>query len=305
VSAPDDAVSASTVTTIIVAYNSSDVLDELLTSLSAAARRPGPTIVVDNASADRDESRRVAERHGARFVGLDRNVGYGGGVNAGSRAIDEVGDYVLVCNSDLRFSPGAIDAMVEFADAHPEVGAVGPAILNPDGSVYPSARRSPSLREGVGHALLGGIAPRNPWSRRYREEAVAPEAPRVAGWLSGACLLVRSEVFHGLGGFDESYFMYFEDVDLGDRIRTAGHVNMYVPAAHVTHLGAHSTAAVSARMLAVHHDSAYRYLSRRYPAWWQAPIRWALRAGLRLRLAWVTRRTGRTVSAAEPARHPH
>lgn len=304
-SAPDDDVSNSTVSTIIVAYNSSDVLDGLLASLAGAARRPGPTVVVDNASADRAESRRIAERHGARFVGLDRNAGYGGGVNAGAHAVDELGDYVLVCNSDLRFSPGAIDAMVEFADAHPNVGSVGPAILNPDGTVYPSARRSPSLREGVGHALLGGIAPRNPWSRRYREEAVTPEAPREAGWLSGACLLVRSDVFHRLGGFDESYFMYFEDVDLGDRIRTAGHINMYVPSAHVTHIGAHSTASVSTRMLAVHHDSAYRYLSRRYPAWWQAPIRWALRIGLRLRLAWVTLHTTRDVRAVEPARHPH
>ena len=128
-----------------------------------------------NASADRDESRRIAERHGARFVGLDRNAGYGGGVNAGVHAADDLGDYVLVCNSDLSFSPGAIDALVGFADAHPEVGSVGPAILNPDGTVYPSARRSPFSARGRrarparrDRPAQPVVAPLSRGGRRYR-----------------------------------------------------------------------------------------------------------------------------------------
>ncbi|GAA1055641.1 glycosyltransferase [Agromyces luteolus] len=293
------------VTTIVVAYNSSSVLPDLLGSLGKASTGDVDldVLVVDNDSRDREASRRIAEADGARFLALDRNVGYGGGVNAGAGTVAESDGYLLVCNADLRFEQGSIDELVRFAEAHPEVGALGPAILNEDGTVYPSARRSPTLREGIGHALLGGIAPRNPWSRRYREESVRTDRPRPAGWLSGACLLVRADLFHRLGGFDESYFMYFEDVDLGDRVRAAGHENMYVPAAKVTHLGAHSTSEVSSRMLAVHHDSAYRYLSRRYPAWWQAPIRWALRAGLWIRLRWITRRARPIAAGAGRTAH--
>ncbi|WP_242492154.1 glycosyltransferase family 2 protein [Agromyces binzhouensis] len=291
------------VTTIVVAYNSSSVLPGLLASLKAASTDDVDldVLVVDNDSRDRDASRRAAETGGARFLALDRNLGYGGGVNAGARTVTDGDGYLLVCNADLRFEPGSIDYLVRFAEAHPEVGAFGPAILNEDGTVYPSARRSPTLREGIGHALLGGIAPRNPWSRRYREESVRTDGPRSAGWLSGACLLVRTDLFRRLGGFDESYFMYFEDVDLGDRVRASGHSNMYVPGARVTHLGAHSTSDASTRMLAVHHDSAYRYLSRRYPAWWQAPVRWLLRAGLWVRLRWITRRARPPATAARTA----
>ncbi|MGR0320247.1 glycosyltransferase [Agromyces sp. ZXT2-3] len=293
------------VTTIVVAYNSSSVLPSLLASLTQAATEDVDldVVVVDNDSRDREASRRITEGTGARFLALDRNVGYGGGVNAGAGVVAGSDGYLLVCNADLRFEAGSIDELVRFAEHHPEVGAFGPAILNEDGTVYPSARRTPTLREGIGHALLGGIAPSNPWSRRYREESVSVDRPRPAGWLSGACLLIRTELFHRLGGFDESYFMYFEDVDLGDRVRATGQANMYVPAARVTHLGAHSTSEVSTRMLAVHHDSAYRYLSRRYPAWWQAPIRWALRAGLWIRLKWVTRRR-RSFAGAGRTAHP-
>lgn len=273
------------VTAIVVLYNSSAVLPLLLASIPAASQRARTDVVViDNASTDRAESRRIAVKHGASFLQLERNAGYGGGVNAAVAALEEPGDYLLICNADLELRPGAIDALVEYAVAHPELGSAGPAILNHDGSVYPSARRSPSLRVGVGHALLGDIAPRNRWSQRYREEIVPSTTPREADWLSGACLLVPTARFREIGGFDEGYFMYFEDVDLGDRLREAGGRNVYVPDAQVAHAGAHSTGSVSSRMLAVHHESAYRYLSRRYRGAWLAPVRLALRVGLALRL---------------------
>jgi N-acetylglucosaminyl-diphospho-decaprenol L-rhamnosyltransferase len=194
----------------------------------------------------------------------------------------------------LDFEPGAIEALVEFASANHDVGSAGPVILNEDGSIYPSARRSPSLRVGIGHALLGDIVPSNPWSRRYREDVSVPTHSREADWLSGSCLLVPTPRFRDLGGFDEGYFMYFEDVDLGDRLRKAGLRNLYVPQARVTHAGGHSTKSTSSRMLAVHHESAYRYLSRRYQGLWMAPVRLILRIGLALRLrATVARATRR------------
>lgn len=291
------------VTAIIVLYNSSAVLPRLLESIPGASRRVSTEIVVvDNASADRDESRRIAHDHGAQFVQLEQNLGYGGGVNAAVARLATPGDYLLICNADLEFGDGAIDELVTYASGHDRIGSVGPAILNPDGSVYPSARRSPSLRVGIGHALLGDIAPRNRWSRRYREESTAASSsvPREADWLSGACLMVPADRFRSIGGFDEGYFMYFEDVDLGDRLRATGDHNVYVPGARVTHIGAHSTGAVSSRMLSEHHASAYRYLARRYRGPWLAPVRLALRAGLALRLGAAIARSARETA---PDRH--
>jgi N-acetylglucosaminyl-diphospho-decaprenol L-rhamnosyltransferase len=113
---------------------------------------------------------------------------------------------------------------------------------------------------------------------------------REAGWLSGSCLLVRREAFDSVGGFDEGYFMYFEDVDLGERLGRAGWLNVYAPDAEVVHTGAHSTKRHAEAMLAEHHRSAYRYLSSHYqgPAW--LPVRFALRGALAVRELLARRR---------------
>src|ERR1700675_225979 len=96
-------------------------------------------------------------------------------------------------------------------------GRRGPLARDPDGSVYPSARHLPSLVRGSMHAVLGPVWPRNPWTAAYRQERLEP-SERTVGWLSGSCLLVRRSAFSQIGGFDERYFMYMEDVDLGERL---------------------------------------------------------------------------------------
>ena len=98
-------------------------------------------------------------------------------------------------------------------------------------------------------------------------------------------------------GFDPTYFMYFEDVDLGERLARAGWTNVYCPAARVVHSGGHATERDPARMASAHHRSAYTYLARRYAAWWQAPLRWVLRAGLAAR-AFLSRRSARVAGGA-------
>jgi N-acetylglucosaminyl-diphospho-decaprenol L-rhamnosyltransferase len=118
------------------------------------------------------------------------------------------------------------------------------------------------------------------------------------GWLSGSCLLVRRAAFDQVGGFDERYFMYMEDVDLGDRLGKAGWLNVYVPSAQVLHHKGHSTARESARNLAAHHKSTYLYLADRHPGWRRAPLRWAMRAGLAVRVRLMVRGS-RRASAEE------
>lgn len=274
---------------VTVTYNTGETLRPFLQTLASASTLPLETIVVDNASAELALERELCAEHGARLLELGDNRGYGGGIAAGVQASTSGAEYLLVVNPDVTFTPGAIDALVAVADADPGVGSVGPRILEADGTVYPSARNLPSLRTGIGHAVLGRIWHGNPWSSRYRAEHAYGDDPRDAGWLSGACVLTRRTAFDGIGGFDERFFMYFEDVDLGARLGKAGWRNVYAPSSTVTHTGAHSTAQSSKRMEAAHHDSAYTYLASKYSGWYLAPLRWVLRLGLSARKWWVTR----------------
>jgi N-acetylglucosaminyl-diphospho-decaprenol L-rhamnosyltransferase len=205
----------------------------------------------------------------------------------------------VVANPDIQWRPGSLDDLLAATERWPGAGSWGPLISTPEGAVYPSARALPSLGRGIGHALAGWWWPNNPWTTAYRAERQAP-AERAAGWLSGSCLLLRRSAFDAVAGFDPGYFMYFEDLDLGDRLGRAGWQNVYVPSAVVCHTGGHATSKHAARMVGEHHRSAWRYLSRRYPGWRWAPVRLALRIGLAARAALATRVP--RVAAGAPAR---
>jgi N-acetylglucosaminyl-diphospho-decaprenol L-rhamnosyltransferase len=273
---------------VTVTYRSSTDIVDFLRSFDGTVE-VSQTVVVDNLSEQSAEIERVARSEGAQVIRLDDNVGYGLAVNAGVAALSPDIQFVMISNPDVRLEPGTISTLVEQLRAHPRTAAIGPKILNEDGSIYPSARRVPSLREGVGHALFARIWPGNPWSRRYREDAAPSDEPRDVGWLSGACLMVRRSAFDEIHGFDGDYFMYFEDVDLGYRFGRAGWTNRYEPSASVTHVGGTSTSSDAARMLRVHHRSAERFLSLKYRGWYLAPLRWCLHLGLMARARWVTR----------------
>ena len=286
---------------ITVTYSPGKHLRALLESLPGATTRPVEVVLADNGSTDGAPEKAAAEYDHVTFFPTGGNLGYGAGMNAGVRALDDANDdslaggtladdFVLLTNPDVQFHDGAIDELLACAARHPTAAAIGPRIIEADGSTYPSARALPSLVDGIGHAILADLWPANPFSARYRQ-GQDMETEREAGWLSGSCLLVRREAFARVGGFDERYFMYFEDTDLGDRFARAGYSNIYCPSARISHAQGHSTeeASVSATMLRVHHQSAARYLCDRLPHWYQAPVRAVLRAGLGLRAKIVTR----------------
>ncbi|TFC90428.1 MULTISPECIES: glycosyltransferase family 2 protein [Cryobacterium] len=277
---------------VTVSYNSSMQLTGFLESVKLSEEDDLIVIVADNMSADLDSTSQIAQSHGARLLALPENRGYGGAINAAVASLPASFEYVLISNPDVELGLGTVTALLAELDGDPHVGAVGPRVLNADGSTYPSGRQLPSLRNGVGHALFARIWPDNPWSRSYRAESQGSDVRRPVGWLSGACLLVRRTAFEELNGFDEGFFMYFEDVDLGYRMGKAGWTNVYTPAASVVHTGAHSTSTESGKMVRAHHDSAYRYLEKKYSASYLAPVRWALKLGLTVR-ARVLARTGR------------
>lgn len=272
-----------------VTYRSADDIDAFLDSVAGARGASVLAVVADNPSDQSEDTIRRARAHGAEVVELEGNRGYGTAANAAVASLPDSIQYVLISNPDVRLGPDSIARLAAALDAQPDAGAVGPKILNEDGTVYPSARHIPSLRTGLGHALFVRVWPANPWTRAYRQEGEAGESPRSVGWLSGACLMVRRNAYDEIGGFDEEYFMYFEDVDLGYRLGMAGWKNVYHPGAEVVHIGARSTATEGGQMLRVHHASAERFLHQKYRGWYLAPLRGVLSIGLRIRGRWLTR----------------
>lgn len=274
---------------VTVAYRSNDVLPGFLRSVREASIHPLATVIVDNLPGEGSLAASLAEEVGARYIERPDNPGYGGAVNAGIAVLPDSVRWVLISNPDVELGRGAIDALAAIGESDERIAAVGPAVLNADGTVYPSARAVPSLRTGVGHALFVNLWHTNPWTRRYLHDSEAGGGRRDTGWLSGACLLVRRTAFDEVGGFDEDFFMYFEDVDLGYRLGRAGYRNVYDPLTAVTHTGAHSTTGESARMIAAHHASARRFLAKKYAGWHLWPVRAALSAGLSVRSALMRR----------------
>ena len=274
---------------VTVTYSPGEYLTRFLDSVPAASSAGAVVVMADNGSTDGAPEAAAAEREGVELLHTGGNIGYGAGMNAGvealrdRRAAGEIdGEFVLISNPDVVFDPGSIDEMVAAARRHPTAGAVGPLIREVDGSVYPSARSIPTLGAGIGHALLAPVWKNNPFTRRYLADSVM-DAERTSGWLSGSCQLLRWEAFDAVGGFDERYFMYMEDVDLGDRLARAGWQNIFTPAAEITHAKGHSAGKHPEITLPAHHDSAYRFQADRLTAWWQAPVRWVLWAGLKAR----------------------
>ncbi len=278
------------VAVVTVSYGSGDVLSGFLDSVPAASGERVLVIVADNKPDGDDGVAELAARHGADYLPLPANLGYGGAMNAASKTLPASVRWILVSNPDVVLRKSAIDRLVAVGEQDETIGSIGPVIVDGDGGVYPSARSVPSLRTGVGHALFVNLWAGNPWTRAYRRDTTNELERRDAGWLSGACVLVRRSAFDRLGGFDEGYFMYFEDVDLGYRLGKAGYRNVYEPSAVVVHTGAHSTNTDSERMIRVHHESARRFLNRKYADWYLWPVRVVLSVGLFARSLVIGRR---------------
>jgi N-acetylglucosaminyl-diphospho-decaprenol L-rhamnosyltransferase len=270
---------------VTVTYSPGPHLDRFLASMAHATERPLLVVMADNGSIDGAPEEALERHPGVRLLRTGANLGYGTAVN---RAVatyldgpDSVVDpeFIVVANPDVQWGPHSIDELLDGAERWPGAGALGPLIRDPDGSVYPSARHQPSLIRGGMHAVVGPVWKSNPWTAAYRQDRIEP-SERQVGWLSGSCLLLRTAAFRQIGGFDERYFMYMEDVDLGDRLVEAGWQNVYVPTAEILHHKGHSTGRDPALNLAAHHRSTYTFLADRHARWWQAPLRWTIRSAL-------------------------
>ncbi len=227
---------------IVVAFDSAAMLGTCL----AALRRNGvAALVVDNAS--RDGSAAFAEREGARVVRSAANEGYGRGNNAGARA--SAAEWLLLVNPDIVLEEGAVAELLAAAGRYPDVGLLAPRILEGDGRLFFQPR-----------SLVPAFLP-NPKGR-----FLPPSGDCCAPFLSGACLLVRRELFLRLGGFDERIFLFYEDDDLCRRVADAGYGLVHVHGAVARHGRGRSSAPAPGRIFTARWHLAWSraYLSDKY-----------------------------------------
>ena len=227
-------------------------------------------IVVDNASSDGSVEMLQAEFPNVRLIANERNLGFTRGNNQGLAA--SRGRYILFLNPDTEVVGDALATMVRYMDAHPDVGALGPQLRYPDGSVQSSRRRFPTLGTAFFESTLLELWwPGNPWARRYRMADQPDGVEQEVDWVVGACLLARRETLEQVGSFDESFFMYSEEMDLCRRIRAAGWRVVYLPTAQVIHHeGKSSEQVVPARH--IHFQTSKVRYFRKYHGSWAAEV---------------------------------
>lgn len=218
------------VDTVIVSYNSRRTLlsgVEPLTAMSDVA-----VIVVDNASSD--DSLAILDGLPVRAIQSGRNGGFSFGCNLGMAAGHA--PYVLFLNPDARLERTDLERLVSALDAEPDVAIVGPRLLDSNGVLIPNLRRGQRVSTIWAQALfVHRVLRRARWANEIDRDAAAHEAVTYPEWVSGACIIARREMLERIGGFDEGFFLYGEDMDLCARVRAAGGRVRYEPAATARH----------------------------------------------------------------------
>jgi GT2 family glycosyltransferase len=226
---------------IILCWNDLKVITDCLRSIYATTRSDAFEVIVsDNGSTD-GSIEFIREKYPqVQLIENGRNLRFAKANNVGIRASH--GEYILILNPDTVIHEGALDTMIAFADQHPEAGAFGCRVLNADGSYQVSARPFASLAgELTAGCYLRPLGYLGSWFSSDTYVGWTGETERSVDWVTGCFILARAEVVHRIGGFDEQFFYYYEDMDLCRRIREAGYPIIYTPAATITHLKGQST----------------------------------------------------------------
>ena len=250
-------------TAILVNYNAGDELKGALQSVAdECAGLDWNAVVVDNASADDGAAVVAGVTPRVTIIQNAVNVGFSRAVNQAAAASSA--PFLLLMNPDCQLRRGSLSALRAVLDAEPSCAIAGPLILNPDGSVQGSARGDPDMLTGVFGRTSGlrALLPSVPAARRnvVVEDALASGTNGVVvDWVSGACMLIRSASLRAVGGFDEQYFLYWEDADVCRRLRSRGYDIRYVPAAAAVHTVGRSSRTARAASIRAFHASAYRY----------------------------------------------
>jgi GT2 family glycosyltransferase len=276
---------------VLINYNGGRSVLDCLRSIDDDPRE---IVVVDNASTDGSDALIQRERPDVRLIRNAYNLGFAAAANQAIRATSA--DVVVLLNPDVIVRPGALAVLRNTVDSHPKAGVVAPLILNPDGSVQPTKRAFPSVWQAALHGLVGLFWPGNPGTRAYTLADASFSGARTVDWVAGTAMAIRRSVFDAVGGFDERFFFFVEDVDLCKRMGDAGFEVWFEPAAVIVHEWGGSWTQRPLKFLWMHHLNLFRYVLKHRRGVWIATYPFVavgllLRFGL-LALRWViTRRS--------------
>lgn len=277
---------------VIVNYNAGPYLARCVASLvDAAGGLALDVLVVDNASTDGSAAEAAAHTPQVRLLENPTNRGLSAAWNQGARAVDA--PWILFLNPDTEIAKGDLGGFVQAGERRPDVGLLGPLILNSDGTIYESGRVFPGVVQGVGHAFLGPFAPRNRFTRSYRQiDWDRRNEEREVDWVSGAAMLLRRSAFEQVGAFDEAFWLYGEELDISTRLRDQGWKVLATPSLEVVHVGGVSTGR-SRRTHVLHSQSIYRYYRKHRATGWRRATLPIARLALRARAELVALRERR------------
>lgn len=283
----------STVRVIIVSWNAKADLRACLASIagSTAEMSRVEVVVVDNNSSDGSPEMVRTEYPNVQLRETGANLGFSGGNNVA--LADNHCDYVFLLNSDAMLPKGGLDTLLEWADATPDAGLIGPKVINPDGTLQFSCRRWPTPQAGLfRNVYLGKLFPQNQPAADYLMRDFDHASPLDVDWLSGCAMLMRRACLEQVGPLDDkTFFMYCEDMDWSLRVHEAGWRVVYAPVIDVIHKIGGSSDQVAERMIVEHSRAMVRFwrkhkafFASRTPAWATAMVLpWAiLRASVRI-----------------------
>ncbi|MBI5033082.1 MAG: glycosyltransferase family 2 protein [Chloroflexi bacterium] len=218
-------------------------------------------IVVDNASSDDTLEMLRAEFPNVRVIENKENVGFG---RANNQALALAqGRYLFLLNPDTELRPDTLQTLFDYAEANPRVGIIGPKLFYGDGTLQSSRRRFPTLATAfLESTKLQQWFPRNPVLSRYYMLDTSADAIQPVDWINGSAMFVRREVYDQVGGFDEAFFMYSEELDWCYRAKQAGWQIAYLPTAQVTHYEGKSSEQAVARRDIYFHSSKVRFFRK-------------------------------------------
>jgi GT2 family glycosyltransferase len=285
---------------VIVTYNSSAVLEGLLDSIPAGLEGvcAFDVIVCDNDSRDRSADLALAHPIKPRVIRTGRNAGYAAGINAATATISPA-SHLLILNPDIRLQPGAVRTMLNHM-SDPSIGVAAPRNLCADGTVDRIIRREPSVRTAWADGILGGKLAARLGLSEIVDDVELYDSGGFIDWASGSALLVTSEARRTVGAWDESFFLYSEEVDYQRRVRSYGFKIFYVPQAEVVHIGGECHANPS--LFALLTINRIRYFARHHGALPTFMFRLGVAAGEMFRAARGATHRAALLSALSPLR---
>lgn len=302
-STPDTALRVPSLAVVILNYNRADLLADCLHSIYAHPTRCGLDVwVVDNASPDGSVAMVETRFPQAHLIVSPRNGGFSYGNNLALRqilALPHPPDYVLLLNNDTVVPAGTFDGLVDYLEAHPAVGVVGPKVVLPDGSLDLACRRAFPTPTVALYRMLGlaKLFPHHPRFARYNMTYLDPDQETPVDSVVGACMLLRGSILREVGLLDEAFFMYGEDLDWAYRIKQYGWQVVYYPAVQVWHYKRAASTRRAIPSIRAFYDAMRIFHRKHFAATTPAPLNWLIEAGITLK-EWIALGTNLLLPAA-------